>query len=217
MENAIDALKIVFGMFVFILALTLLFSTTSIARRVAADLVTDSDRTTYYTYIREDEMSRVIDDNGNRIVTIEDIIPALYRYYDESYGVTIINKSGEIVARFNRETEDLCTNWPNATENQKGRVINEINEYVIKPTIGSGKTLGRVNVNRIYNAEIGDYIEEYYPSADAINRLQALFEKLYKQNPTSNHKRTFSCPWGGTPGLIAQRVDSDLSRNHSIF
>ena len=88
MENAVDALKIAFGVFVFILTLTLLFNTTALARRVATDLITEADRTTYYTYIDSDMNS--VDENGNRIVTLEDIVPALYRYYSESYGVTII-------------------------------------------------------------------------------------------------------------------------------
>lgn len=88
MENAVDALKIAFGVFIFILTLTLLFNTTALARRVATDLITEADRTTYYTYMDSDMSS--VDENGNRIVTLEDIVPALYRYYSESYGVTII-------------------------------------------------------------------------------------------------------------------------------
>lgn len=88
MENAVDALKIGFGILIFILTLTLLFNTASIARRVSTDLITEADRTTYYTYMDSDMSS--VDEKGNRIVTLEDIVPALYRYATESYGVTII-------------------------------------------------------------------------------------------------------------------------------
>ncbi len=154
---------------------------------------------------------------GNRIVTLEEMIPALYRYATESYGVTIIDmREGKIkiVARFDTDTEDVCSNWygrptdtPFQVNNRKCKVLFEINENVITPTIGSDYRLDtNVEVD-----ESGNYIKGTF------NDLEALFRKIYRQSPNTNHPREFTCAWNGYSSLTAQRVDSDISRNYSIF
>ncbi len=185
MENAVEALKIAFGVLAFVVALTVLFNISTLARTVASEVITDFDRTTYYTYIENDE--ELVDENGNRIVGIEDITPALYRYATESYGVTIID-NGEIVARFDLDTESLCSNWYVSTDLQKQAVLNEINDYVLRPV-----------------------------GAPVISNLETLYRKIYRQNTSANHPREFDCPWNGYDALTAQRVDSDLSRYNCVF
>lgn len=100
----------------------------------------------------------------------------------------------------------MCSHWPQATDNQKGMILDEINNYVIKPTLGESFLLDP----NVTQDESGNYHGNF-------NDLEALFKKIYKQIPSANHDRTFTCAWGGTPGLIAQRIDSDLSRNYCIF
>ncbi len=205
MENAIDALKLAFGIVVFILGLTLLFRTASLARETATTLITEADRTTYYTYVpnennpiqenkqgKNDEVTVV-----NRIVTLEDIIPTLYRYSLESYGVTIIDKRNnlgrgipEVVTRFERETENLCSTFSHASTTLKNNIIHEINTYVLEPV----------------------EIEKIEDQTD----LQDLFKRIYAQEPYGDNL-DYECSWSGTNQWIAQRIDSDLSRNKSIF
>lgn len=146
------------------------------------------------------------------------MIPALYRYATESYGVTIIDMREssdiKIVARFDTDTEDVCSNWygrPTDTSfqiaNRKSKVLLEINDYVIAPTIGNNYKLDtNVEVD-----ESGDYVKGTF------NDLEALFRKIYRQSPSTNHPREFTCAWNGYSSLTAQRVDSDISRDYSIF
>lgn len=188
MENASDALKIAFGIAVFMLAFTILFQTVSLARRVAESLITEADKTTYYEYYESDMNS--VDINGNRIVTLEDMIPTFYRYFTESSAITIIDENGDIVTRFDRQTETICNNWNDRTESQKKLILNEIN-YILRP----------VGANTLKD----------------VNDLYTLFKRIYKQDKNAYHTKEFDCPWNGREALTAQRIDSDLSRNYSIF
>jgi len=188
MENASEALKIGFAIFVFALGTVLLFRVGSVARDVSAEMVAEADKTTYYTYYKGDEFK--LADDGNRIVTLEQMIPAIYRYSTESCGVTIIDKreSGTpIVARFDMETELFCNSWNGRNDSQKRELIKSLNYYVLNPV--GADPLG----------EIDD--------------LKSLFQKIYKQDVTGTRTSDFGCHWTGRDEYKAQRIDSDLSRN----
>lgn len=193
MENAVDALKMAFGVLVFAVAVALLFQTASLARSVADSLIKNIDETTYYNYYEHDET--IVDERGNRIVTMEDIIPAIYRYSTENYGITIIQNK-EIVARFDKDTETLCSNWydSNVTDETKDNLVKELNDYVLLP----------VGANGLIRSAVKD-------------DLELLFRKIYAQDTNNYVPRVFDCPWSGNDELISQRIDSDLSRNKSIF
>lgn len=79
MENAVDALKIAFAMFVFALAIMVTFGLVSQAKSTADTVLYYSDETNFY------EQSRLIE----REVSVSEIIPNLYRYYEETIGVII--------------------------------------------------------------------------------------------------------------------------------
>lgn len=87
MENAVDALKIAFAVFVFVIALSVsVISFTSV--KVAADtIIYTKDETNYYEY--EMAVGKAAE---NRIVGIETVIPTLFRYYKENY--TVVFKQG---------------------------------------------------------------------------------------------------------------------------
>ncbi len=188
MENATEALQFGFAILVFMLACVILFNTVSLAMDVTSDIILRGDKSEYYTYIDASQQS--IDANGNKIVTLKDIIPVLYRYSIESYAVTIIDNN-EIIVRFDTTTEGVCENWGRLTNSKKGELVSEINNFVLEPVGAS--TLRDVAA------------------------LQALFQRIYGQQPTTYYRRTFACPWTGNDALIAQRIDSDLSRSNCIF
>ena len=98
MENLGDALKLAFALFVFMLAFTLLFQTVGTAKRAADVLIAEADKTTYYTNLPEGTDNIHTDANGviTRVVTLEEMIPTIYRYSVESYGVTLISQDSEI-------------------------------------------------------------------------------------------------------------------------
>lgn len=197
MENAADALKIAFGIFVFMLAFTVFFQNATLVRFVAESLIAESDKSNYYTYIPDDTTDVLSKDtNGvvNRIVTIEDMLPTIYRYSIESYGVTIIDKDWNIVTRFDKETEVMCStfNNPRVTDNDKMKLVKEINAFVLEPTGMPDHKLLK-------------------DPAD----LKSLFERIYKQIKVTEDHSTYECPWHGRDAWIAQRIDSDMSRNSS--
>ena len=85
MENAVDALKIAFGVMMFILALTLSISSFSSANSTVKAIVQMNDRETEYTYIEP---------SINRTVGIETIVPTMYRAYYENTEIKFIDSDG---------------------------------------------------------------------------------------------------------------------------
>ena len=65
MENAVDALKLAFGVFVFLLGLSILFNMSSLARETSRILISESDKTNYYVYKEEKDIDNELVD-GNR-------------------------------------------------------------------------------------------------------------------------------------------------------
>lgn len=58
MENASDALKMAFAVFVFIIALSIVFSLISQVKETADAILFASDKTTYYDWIEGDTEER---------------------------------------------------------------------------------------------------------------------------------------------------------------
>ena len=81
MENAADALKIAFAIFVFVLAITVTFGVISQAKSTADTVLYYSDDTNFYEHLRAKDR--------NRIVSVSEVISTLYRYYKESLCVTV--------------------------------------------------------------------------------------------------------------------------------
>lgn len=81
MENATDALKIAFAIFVFVLAITVTFGVISQAKSTADTVLYYSDDTNFYEHLSSKD--------SNRIVSVSEVISTLYRYYKESLCVTI--------------------------------------------------------------------------------------------------------------------------------
>lgn len=81
MENAADALKIAFAIFVFVVAITVTFGIISQAKTTADTVLYYSDDTNFYEHLSSKD--------SNRIVSVSEVISALYRYYKESLCVTV--------------------------------------------------------------------------------------------------------------------------------
>lgn len=89
MENAADALKIAFIIFIFIAAIGIAFTLISQAKSTADVVLYYSDDTNFYEYSKGNS-------EKNRIVSASEIIPMLYRYCNESIGVEIKLLNGDI-------------------------------------------------------------------------------------------------------------------------
>lgn len=87
MENAVDALKIAFAVFVLVLALAVSINSFNMAKATSDIVLYTKDETNYYKYQEASSKAQ-----EKKIVGLETIIPTLYRYYKENY--TVVFKQG---------------------------------------------------------------------------------------------------------------------------
>lgn len=85
MEDAVDALKLAFSVFVFILGLSIVFNMFTQAREVSDYVLQHTDNTYFAKYVDANDA-----DIDGRTVGIETIIPTLYRYYKEKFAIDVI-------------------------------------------------------------------------------------------------------------------------------
>ena len=88
MENITEALKIAFGVMMFVLALTLSISCFSQARVAIDNVITIKDRESEYTYVKTSSNTK------NRIVSVETIIPTIYKAYKENFSIEFYKSDG---------------------------------------------------------------------------------------------------------------------------
>lgn len=100
MENAVDALKMAFAIFVFILAITVTFSVIAHAKSAGDTILKSSDRTNYYEQLSTNASS------GYRTVSKAEVVSTLYKYYIESIGVIIKINGNEYVFYSGNESKN---------------------------------------------------------------------------------------------------------------
>lgn len=99
MENAVDALKIAFAVLVFVIALTVAITMFTQLNQVSKIVLASSDITQYYEY------EIATDEQRNRIVGLETIIPTLYKYYRENYTVLFLDEDGDPLPLYASQTD----------------------------------------------------------------------------------------------------------------
>lgn len=198
MENAVEALKIAFAVFVFAIAVALSFSVVGQVRATSDVILALEDKTNAYDYVENSESNA---NNKERIVGFETILPAIYRYAEEQYAVTIVDTDGNAIARFDLYTEGFMNNW---------------NE-VLKNKDKNGTQIGQDALNA-YN-EVKSRLEIVEESIKSNNGSNiAIFnqlEKLYKvENPNyTSATAKYGAPWVGgqdEKAEVLKRIKSDL-------
>ena len=216
MENIADVLKIFFAVAVFVIALTVLFQMTALAKDTADAVFVAIDRNTYMDYNSYEI------DGANRKVTFQEIIPTIYRYAQEGYGVTIID-NGQIVARFDLDTESQVAScfwtearYVRASENEKKRsdtikseIVKHLNTYIF----------GKLGYGQISEDNIDDLITKIYSTGDTTG-VDPVYTSWLNSNTYQNNNITqrVNCDiYGGTtnfslrnPGI--HEDDSDLNK-----
>lgn len=141
MENAAEAIKLAGFTLLFVTALAIAMTTVMQAKNTSETIISYSDKTKYYSMVEQTDAT----EGGNRIVTIYDIIPTLYRYKQEEYivlfedpnrqplqiydGDTNINKK---ISYLNYNLEDkLQENWRQNDNTVKGHV-DDVVKYLLK-------------------------------------------------------------------------------------
>ena len=95
MENAAEALKLAGFTLLFVAALSIAMVTIMQAKRTSEDVLSYSDNSRYLSNMEITDNGN-FDDAGNRKVNVHDIIPTLYRYYQEKYIVLFYNGSSPL-------------------------------------------------------------------------------------------------------------------------
>ena len=191
MENATEALKMAFAVLVFVIAMTATFMLVTGARSTADVIFTSKDDQEYVNGITS--IGQQKDVSGNLIqyreVGIDTIVPTIYRYAQENYGVIIIDGE-EIVGIYDLVVENTVSKYY-STWNK-----NDNENELTKLCIGTSDKEG-----------IAQYIKNATGiSIDNIDKYEELFGNIYEiQTPDS-----VSCPWTASTYNIMQRIKVDM-------
>lgn len=200
MENAVDALKTAVAVLIFIIAITASFTMFAKAKVTADSIITSRDKQEYLesadlanilytdsTSIQSATMTQY----GDRIVQVEDVISSIYRYNLEKYGVTIVSTNGEVLARFDSNTENIMRQWYNIVD-KDGKTADSIrNEF-------AEKIKNNIQINA----------KKYLNSGQEISLD---IESLYKVDVTGNTSIKVGAPWYGNESEIIKRCNTDIS------
>ena len=120
MENVSDALKMAFAIFVFIIALSIVFFLLSEIKSTADSIMFDSDKTNYFAW----ETGSL--ENG-RIVGIDTVISTLKNYTKQSTYVIIEDSSGSTEYNFSTTKEEI-ENFINSNIKKTDQYLENIRE-----------------------------------------------------------------------------------------
>lgn len=192
MGNAVDAIKIAFGLLVFAIAIALTFSVIGQVRATSDIIFTLNDKTQFYEYTTEEDYNT----NINRIVGLETILPTIHRYAKEQYAVTIFDTTGRAIVRYDLYTEGFMANW---------------NEVLKRITLNDADAINRYReveerlsqVQYVVNKELNTNV----------NIMDSLDDKLYagKSDVSSIN---IVAPWMGDPDNdTVDRIKADMVPN----
>ena len=208
MESAVEALKMAAAVLIFVIAIVSSFSLFGTAKETADSIIRIRDKQAYlqaadldggilytsaseirgeeYTEDKRAEDSTIVGvtRNGDRIVKLEDVISTIYRYYSEKYGVTIMEKDGTIIARYDSDTERIINTW-NTTKDP-----NILSDYV---------DLLNKNTQTDY--------------ASTVNFNENVLKDLYTieiSGVGTGDPKTVGAPWYGNEEDIKKKIGADL-------
>lgn len=210
MENAVQALKTAAAVLIFVIAITVAFTMFSRAKTTADAVVKSQDKQEYleaaelestlYTSSEAIQSgassattgnSATMTTDGYRIVQPEDVISTIYRYNLEKYGVTILGANGDIIARFDSNTENLMRQWYNIQEDAK--------------KVYAERLLENTTVTLYGNTINPKFLEGNK------NKL----EDLYAITVNGNDNIKCGAPWYGSEKEIIKRINTDIGGQNS--
>lgn len=195
MENAVDALKMAFGIIVFVIAIALAVSVIGQARVASEVVFHSSDKTEFYEYATENTVTDVTQ-NGDRIVGIETIIPTIHRYAKEQFAVTIFDKEGNPIVRYDLWTEGFMSNWNQIVKNHN-KVESDSNAYEeLESRLQTIQNAVNKTINKDRTINVEDDIQ-----------------KLYGVYSNTNTTVTVAAPWVGDNEKIQKRITADMLGN----
>lgn len=211
MENATQALKTAAAVLIFVIAITVAFTMFSRAKTTADAVVKSQDAQEYLEaaelestlYTSSDEIKKEEDGkynatmttDGYRIVKPDDVISTIYRYNLEKYGVTIVESNGNVIARFDSNTENLMRQWYNIKDG----------------TDSEGKTVTANAQKEKYATKLKENttVKVYNETIEPNFSIQNL-EEIYRIKVTGNDNIKCGAPWYGSEKEIIKRINTDI-------
>ncbi len=163
MENAVEALKMAFGVLMFLLALSISMSSFSQARNTIDAVITLRDRETSYVYVEHTE--------PNRIVGIETVIPTMYKAYNENFKIIFKKADGSdlnIYKNYDQNGVLKEVNYVDLEHEKNENPIERLNVMLGKrPTDATNKYYNQfLDANGFYerfkNSKFEERLGEYY-------------------------------------------------------
>ncbi len=202
MENAAQAIRMAAAVLVFILALTVFFTTFTSAKNSSDAVLKMQDKQAYlessdvenYLYKSKSGMESDTANytyEGNRIVGIDSVISTIYRYDKEKIGVTIMKKDRTVIARYDSSTESLMNNWNNIPESyvdDKGTTRYPKQEFI-----------DNLNCNLKCRINRSDFTP---------NIIETDLTNLYTME-----NGTICAPWFGNSSNILDRIKADITKD----
>lgn len=203
MENAVDALKIAFAIFIFVIAIALSFSIVGQVRATSEVILALNDKANSYDYVANEDNNA---NNKERIVSFETILPTIYRYAKEQYAVTIINKDGTPIVRYDLYTEGFMNDWNTTLKNMNRASSRDV-------------AIDKFNEIRERIAIVDEMIQKENPSwqHSIWNGLVSGSEgsytsgTLYRVSNSNNRTVDTGAPWGSEHEEIIKRIKADMT------
>ena len=184
MENAVEALKMAFGVMMFVLALSMSISYFSRANSAVQSIVMYRDRETEYTYVNQTE-------GLSRIVGVESIIPAMYKAYKENIEIYFFKASGEPLNLYQRTDSNgnhILINYINPV-NEIYADSKEAKEH-LDTIIGMGTATTNAYDNKYYNQFI--YSDGLYEELKKYTFEEKLGEYYQNEGASQIKKRVIT-------------------------
>lgn len=190
MENAVDALKMAFAIFVFTIAISFAMYMFTKARNTADIVLQSSDVTKYMEYTELNNSNSEVSIEGDRIVGLEAIVPTLYKYYKENYTVIFLKSDGKTPLDI-YETQTKPTLWSVGytnryySDNQDLRICSfDVDEETRRhePWTGSNEKI-KSNIDNFLKGGVYTYnvSSSYYPEGKIVYNYGQGFIKEYRQ------------------------------------
>lgn len=145
MENAAEALLMAFAILIFVVALSVSFTSLSQAKSTADVVLFYSDRENFQTLLKDDQENV---SNGGRTVTVDTVIATIERCAKEKFSVKIIDDNVTYNFEYDTQTaEEIRNTINNFIKDHKGETYRET--YVEVTTSGT-----------TYKGEDGTQLEE---------------------------------------------------------
>lgn len=192
MENAVDAIKLAFGIFAFILALAIAIFVIGQARATSDVIFHMNDKTEFYEYVEEGDVNA-----EDRVVGINTIIPTIHRYAKEQFAVSIYDKNGQPIARYDLWTEGFMSNWDEILRDKEGNNEEAYNQIKVRLE----------GIQRIVN----ETIQKYGGTGSNVS-VEKIMDTCYSVNASEvNRLIKHGAPWVGDNEQILARIKADMT------